>query len=175
MDALYEAVGRGTISAADVLLATMPKELCVARPFAGASAVLSAADKADAEARKLCRSMALYGTVVNVADLLPGDDIVGIVTPGQGVVMSSNARELAAFEDSRERWVPMKWDSAQLFTSRVDLTAVNRTGSLSVITQTIADFDANIELSLIHLNEVCDATVDVQVRDKNIWNSWLVR
>ncbi len=117
---------------------------------------------------------ALYGTVVNVAENffpLPGDDIVGIVTPGQGVVVyPSNARELAAFEDSRERWVPMKWDeeSAQLFASRVHLTAVNRTGSLSVITQTIADFDADItNLSLIHLNEdFCDLTVDVQVRDK---------
>ena len=48
------------------------------------------------------------------------------------------------------------------------MTAVNRTGSLSVITQTIADFDANItNLSMIHLNEdFCDLAVDVEVRDK---------
>jgi (p)ppGpp synthase/HD superfamily hydrolase len=117
---------------------------------------------------------AFYGTVVKVAEgffPLPGDEIVGIVTPGQGVVVyPANARELAAFEDSRERWVPMQWgeENNHLYASRVDLTAVNRTGSLSVITQTIADFDANItNLSMIHLNEdFCDLTVDVEVRDK---------
>ena len=177
MDALYEAVGRGTISAADVLLATMPKKALRKRDrFAGAMrGLIGRPDKAGWQgAAMIPVNGALYGTVVNVAENffpLPGDDIVGIVTPGQGVVVyPSNARELAAFEDSRERWVPMKWEkeSAQLFASRVHLTAVNRTGSLSVITQTIADFDANItNLSLIHLNEdFCDLTVDVQVRDK---------
>ena len=64
----------------------------------------------------------------------------------------------------------MQWgeENNHLYASRVDLTAVNRTGSLSVITQTISDFDANItNLSMIHLNEdFCDLTVDVEVRDK---------
>ena len=47
------------------------------------------------------------------------------------------------------------------------MTAVNRTGSLSIITQTIADFDANItNLSFIQdSDDFCDLTVDVEVRD----------
>ncbi len=51
MDALYEAVGRGTISAADVLLATMPKKALRKRDrFAGAMrSLIGRPDRSDAE------------------------------------------------------------------------------------------------------------------------------
>ncbi|MAI50686.1 MAG: bifunctional (p)ppGpp synthetase/guanosine-3',5'-bis(diphosphate) 3'-pyrophosphohydrolase [Gammaproteobacteria bacterium TMED95] len=176
LDDLLEAVGRGSLSAADVLMASLPKKGRRKRDrFAGAMrSLIGRPAKVSDSAQMLPLNGAFYGTVVKVAEgffPLPGDEIVGIVTPGQGVVVyPANARELAAFEDSRERWVPMQWgeESNHLYASRVDLTAVNRTGSLSVITQTIADFDANItNLSMIHLNEdFCDLTVDVEVRDK---------
>ena len=176
LDELLEAVGRGSLSAADVLMASLPKKGRRKRDrFAGAMrSLIGRPAKVSDSAQMLPLNGAFYGTVVKVAEgffPLPGDEIVGIVTPGQGVVVyPANARELAAFEDSRERWVPMQWgeENNHLYASRVDLTAVNRTGSLSVITQTIADFDANItNLSMIHLNEdFCDLTVDVEVRDK---------
>ena len=176
LDDLLEAVGRGSLSAADVLMASLPKKGRRKRDrFAGAMrSLIGRPAKVSDSAQMLPLNGAFYGTVVKVAEgffPLPGDEIVGIVTPGQGVVVyPANARELAAFEDSRERWVPMQWgeEDNHLYASRVDLTAVNRTGSLSVITQTIADFDANItNLSMIHLNEdFCDLTVDVEVRDK---------
>jgi RelA/SpoT family (p)ppGpp synthetase len=176
LDDLLEAVGRGSLSAADVLMASLPKKGRRKRDrFAGAMrSLIGRPAKVSDSAQMLPLNGAFYGTVVKVAEgffPLPGDEIVGIVTPGQGVVVyPANARELAAFEDSRERWVPMQWgeENNHLYASRVDLTAVNRTGSLSVITQTIADFDANItNLSMIHLNEdFCDLTVDVEVRDK---------
>lgn len=176
LDDLLEAVGRGSLSAADVLMASLPKKGRRKRDrFAGAMrSLIGRPAKVSDSAQMLPLNGAFYGTVVKVAEgffPLPGDEIVGIVTPGQGVVVyPANARELAAFEDSRERWVPMQWgeENNHLYASRVDLTAVNRTGSLSVITQTITDFDANItNLSMIHLNEdFCDLTVDVEVRDK---------
>ncbi len=176
LDDLFEAVGRGVISAADVLLASLPKKGPRKRDrFAGAMrSLIGRAKHEPDQPPMLPLNGAFYGTAVNVAENffpLPGDEIVGIVTPGQGVVVyPANARELAAYEDSRERWVPMKWEeeSDQLFASRVDMTAVNRTGSLSIITQTIADFDANItNLSMIQLNEdFCDLTVDVEVHNK---------
>ena len=176
LDDLLEAVGRGSLSAADVLMASLPKKGRRKRDrFAGAMrSLIGRPAKVSDSAQMLPLNGAFYGTVVKVAEgffPLPGDEIVGIVTPGQGVVVyPANARELAAFEHSRERWVPMQWgeENNHLYASRVDLTAVNRTGSLSVITQTISDFDANItNLSMIHLNEdFCDLTVDVEVRDK---------
>ena len=95
----------------------------------------------------------LYGSVVRIAPdcyPLPGDEIVGIVTMGEGVVVYPvGAPALDQFEDQPERWVTMRWDSgtvneARLFDSRLNLTVVNRTGSLSIVAQTLADFDANI-------------------------------
>jgi guanosine-3',5'-bis(diphosphate) 3'-pyrophosphohydrolase len=52
---------------------------------------------------------------------------------------------------------------------------VNRTGSLSIITQTIADFDANItNLSFIQKSDdFCDLTVDVEVRDVDHMNQMI--
>ena len=64
------------------------------------------------------------------------------------------------------------WDSAtmgrgRLFKSRLNLTVVNQTGSLSVVAQTIADFDANISnLALTQRDQdFCDLTLDIEVRD----------
>ena len=66
----------------------------------------------------------------------------------------------------------MRWDSgtmneARLFDSRLNLTVVNRTGSLSIVAQTIADFDANISnLALTQRDQdFCDLTLDIEVRD----------
>ena len=67
----------------------------------------------------------------------------------------------------------MHWDDEgnhrrdQLFSSRLQMTAVNRTGALSAITQTIADFDANIlNLAITQRNDdFCDLKIDIEVRD----------
>ena len=68
--------------------------------------------------------------------------------------------------------IAMRWDSgtmkeARLFNSRLNLTVVNRTGSLSIVAQTIADFDANIShLALTQRDQdFCDLTLDIEVRD----------
>ena len=118
----------------------------------------------------------LYGSVVRIAPdcyPLPGDEIIGIVTKGEGVVVyPAGATALDAFDDQPERWVAMRWDSAtmgrgRLFKSRLNLTVVNQTGSLSVVAQTIADFDANISnLALTQRDQdFCDLTLDIEVRD----------
>jgi (p)ppGpp synthase/HD superfamily hydrolase len=82
------------------------------------------------------------------------------------------APALDQFEEQPERWVAMRWDSAtmneaRLFDSRLNLTVVNRTGSLSIVAQTIADFDANIaNLALTQRDQdFCDLTLDIEVRD----------
>jgi len=101
-----------------------------------------------------------------------------VVMIGQGVVVyPAAAPDLIEFEATPERLVAMKWDekTQSLFASRVQMTAVNRTGSLSIITQTIADFDANItNLSFIQKSDdFCDLTVDVEVRDVDHMNQMI--
>ena len=174
LDLLHLDVGRGDISAADVLLSVMPKKKIRRREaFAGAMRSLIGRGDAEAPQAMLPVSGALYGTAVNVAEdcfPLPGDPIVGVVTAGKGVVVyPADAPSLAEYEATPERLVAMQWEpeADMLFASRMQLTAVNRTGSLSIITQTIADFDANIaNLTLLHRSDdFCDLTIDVQVRD----------
>ena len=175
--ALYIAVGRGDFAAVDVLLAAMPKRTARKRDrFAGAMRGLIGRGKAALVGEQVIMPLRgeLFGTAVTVAEEcfpLPGDEIVGIMTRGKGIVVyPADAPELAGFEDTPERWVSMRWEENNLlFASRLQLTTVNRTGSLSTITQTIADFDANItNLKLTQTNDdFCDLTVDVEVRDRD--------
>ncbi len=175
LDLLRLDVGRGDISAADVLLAVMPKKRRRRSMFAGAMRGLigRSSQRTTSHPAILPLNGALYGAVVKIAEdhfPLPGDEIVGVVTMGQGVVVyPASAPDILDLEDKPERLVAMKWDEKPetLFASRIHMTAVNRTGSLSIITQTIADFDANItNLSFIQdSDDFCDLTVDVEVRD----------
>lgn len=178
---LYADVGRGELGAAEVLMAVFPQ-----RRRRGKRAALAGAMRALIGAPGRRRRLdnvavpvngALYGTAVKMAENcfpLPGDDIVGIVTMGEGVVIYPRAAAiLENYEGQRERWVSMHWDDEgnhqrdQLFSSRLQITAVNRTGALSAITQTIADFDANIlNLAITQRNDdFCDLKIDIEVRD----------
>ncbi len=176
LDALYADIGRGTLTTGDVLLAVMPKKKVRRRDaLAGAMRALITRGSQPEPETPLAVPIngVLYGTAVTIAEgcfPLPGDDIVGLVKSGEGVVIyPKEAPEL----DGSERLVPMRWggeasqESGTMFASRLQMTAVNRTGSLSTIAQTIADFDANISnLALTRLNEdFCDLTFDIQVRD----------
>ena len=173
---LHVAVGRGDFAAVDVLLAVMPKRAQRRRDrFTGAMRGLIGRGKTALVGEQVIMPLRgeLFGTAVTIAEdsfPLPGDEIVGILTRGKGIVVyPAEAPALAAYEDKPERWVSMRWeDSDLLFASRLELTTVNRTGSLSTITQTIADFDANItNLRLTQNNDdFCDLTVDVEVRDR---------
>ena len=173
---LHVAVGRGDFAAVDVLLAVMPKKAQRRRDrFAGAMRGLIGRGKTALDGEQVIMPLRgeLFGTAVTIADdnfPLPGDEIVGILTRGKGIVVyPAGAPALADYEEMPERWVSMRWeDNDLLFASRLELTTVNRTGSLSTITQTIADFDANItNLRLTQNNDdFCDLTVDVEVRDR---------
>ena len=156
LNSLHADVGRGHLPAADVLLAARPKGRGARGPSRLAGAMRSLISYPRQEIHNdpvaLPVNSNLYGSVVRIAAdcyPLPGDEIVGIVTMGEGlVVYPVGAPALDQFEEQPERWVAMRWDSgtmneARLFDSRLNLTVVNRTGSLSIVAQTIADFDAN--------------------------------
>ncbi|MEL6202246.1 MAG: bifunctional (p)ppGpp synthetase/guanosine-3',5'-bis(diphosphate) 3'-pyrophosphohydrolase [Pseudomonadota bacterium] len=83
------------------------------------------------------------------AGAVPGDRIVGIATPGQGITIypiQSNA--LSNFDHEPERWIDVRWDinpqSRSRFPAQIVATALNEPGSLAVIAKIIANHDANI-------------------------------
>ncbi len=68
---------------------------------------------------------------------VPGDRIVGIMTPGEGItVYPIQSPALAAFDDQPERWLDVRWDvedSQALFPARIIVAAINEPGSLGAV------------------------------------------
>ena len=80
---------------------------------------------------------------------LPGERIVGIMTPGEGItVYPIHSPALKAFDDEPERWLDVRWDidekDQRRFPARIEVTAINEPGTLVQVAQVIADNQANI-------------------------------
>ncbi|HVZ54496.1 MAG TPA: bifunctional (p)ppGpp synthetase/guanosine-3',5'-bis(diphosphate) 3'-pyrophosphohydrolase, partial [Pseudolabrys sp.] len=66
---------------------------------------------------------------------VPGDRIVGILTPGEGItIYPIQSPTLSEFEDHPERWLDVRWDSDEStprrFPARIAVQSVNEPGSL---------------------------------------------
>ena len=103
---------------------------------------------------------------------IPGDRIVGIVTPGEGVtVYPIHAAALAEFENEPERWLDVRWDidpaESQLFAAKIQATALNEPGSLARVATIIADHGGNIENLIMTRRgaDFHDMLIELQVRD----------
>ena len=103
---------------------------------------------------------------------VPGDRIVGILTPGVGVtVYPIQSAALAAFDNEPERWLDVRWDveahSSERFPARLALQSINEPGVLAQIAQVIADHDGNIDnLSMKRrTQDFTDVAIDLSVWD----------
>ncbi|MEP9379002.1 bifunctional (p)ppGpp synthetase/guanosine-3',5'-bis(diphosphate) 3'-pyrophosphohydrolase [Aquabacter sp. CN5-332] len=81
---------------------------------------------------------------------VPGDRIVGILTPGEGItIYPIQSRDLQKFEETPERWLDVRWDVDELsegrFPAQIVVTAVNEPGSLAQVAAAIAERNGNIE------------------------------
>jgi guanosine-3',5'-bis(diphosphate) 3'-pyrophosphohydrolase len=94
----------------------------------------------------------LHGeSAVRFADsgAVPGERIVGILTPGEGVtIFPIQSPALKEFDDQPERWLDVRWDveegATERFPARVEVTAINEPGTLAQVAQVIADNEGNI-------------------------------
>ena len=81
---------------------------------------------------------------------VPGDRIVGILTPGEGItIYPIQSPSLKDFEDQPEHWLDLRWDvdevTPQRFPARIALKTVNEPGTLAQVAQAIAEHDGNID------------------------------
>ena len=81
---------------------------------------------------------------------VPGDRIVGIMTPGEGItIYPIQSEALKQFEDEPERWLDVRWDVEetvpQRFPAQIMVQSVNEPGTLAQIAQVIAEHDGNID------------------------------
>ena len=176
------SVGRGEIKASDVARAMYPdyKEERVARY----GLKKGIADKLkQAQPQHPARSTAVIpvgGT--GKADLpikfapnggaVPGDRIVGIITPGEGItIYPIQAPALKDFEDEPERWLDVRWDidetTPQRFPARIRVDNVNEPGSLAQVATVIAEHDGNIDnISMYRRSpDFTELTIDLEVYD----------
>ncbi len=103
---------------------------------------------------------------------VPGDRIVGIVTPGEGItIYPIQSPSLSDFEDQPERWLDVRWDSEEptprRFPARITVQSVNEPGSLAQIAQVIAEHDGNIDNIRMtrRAPDFTDVLIDLEVYD----------
>ncbi len=102
---------------------------------------------------------------------VPGDRIVGILTPGEGItIFPIQSPALSEFEDHPERWLDVRWDeegAPQRFPARLAVQSVNEPGSLAQIAQVIAENDGNIDNIRMTRGapDFTDVTIDLEVYD----------
>ncbi|MCB1537028.1 MAG: bifunctional (p)ppGpp synthetase/guanosine-3',5'-bis(diphosphate) 3'-pyrophosphohydrolase [Rhodoblastus sp.] len=103
---------------------------------------------------------------------VPGDRIVGIVTPGEGItIYPIQSPALSAFDNEPERWIDVRWDLEEFgrdkFPAQIKVTAINEPGSLGAIATVIGDAGANIANIAFeeHSPDFRDVLIDVEVND----------
>ncbi|MBR1126495.1 bifunctional (p)ppGpp synthetase/guanosine-3',5'-bis(diphosphate) 3'-pyrophosphohydrolase [Bradyrhizobium lablabi] len=177
------SVGRGEIKASDVARAMYPdyKEERVAARY-GAKKGLAAKLK-QAQPHHPARSASVIPVGgLGKADLpikfapnggaVPGDRIVGIITPGEGItIYPIQAPALKDFEEEPERWLDVRWDidetTPQRFPARIRVDNVNEPGSLAQVATVIAEHDGNIDnISMSRRSpDFTELTIDLEVYD----------
>ncbi|MEO1029466.1 MAG: RelA/SpoT AH/RIS domain-containing protein, partial [Pseudomonadota bacterium] len=80
---------------------------------------------------------------------LPGERIVGVLRPDQGVeVHTVFCNRLAEFEDDTDQWIDLKWTSAAsedaIGVVRIKVSAANNKGVLATLCNAVAHAEGNI-------------------------------
>ena len=153
LDDAMAAIGRGDLSAADMLkamgFAVEAKDLRGLRKKAGAKAEDG---KFSLPVRGAAANMALK--IFRRTGAVPGERIVGILTPGEGIVIYPIfAAALEQFDKEPDRWVDLAWGVAEegsRFPARIFITLANEVGALAQVTQVIGEHGGNIDELTLH-------------------------
>jgi GTP diphosphokinase / guanosine-3',5'-bis(diphosphate) 3'-diphosphatase len=178
-DDVLAAVGRGEMFSGDVVRAVYPDHKVDRRSAAdgdGAEAHPKASGANGADGHRSIPVRGLNGDIaVRFAPhggAVPGDRIVGIMTPGEGVtIYPIQSPALADFDNEPDRWLDVRWDveagHSQRFPARIALQSINEPGSLAQIAQVIADHDGNIDNVSMkrRTQDFTDVTIDLTVYD----------
>jgi RelA/SpoT family (p)ppGpp synthetase len=183
VDDVMAAVGRGEMKASDVARAMYPdyKEERIARYGAKKSLAVKLKLKSPSESEPVRSPSAIPIRGIN-SDLpvkfapnggaVPGDRIVGIVSPGEGItIYPIQSPALKDFEEEPERWLDVRWDvdetTPQRFPARIKIDNVNEPGSLAQVATVIAEHDGNIDnISMSRRSpDFTELIIDLEVYD----------
>ena len=103
---------------------------------------------------------------------VPGDRIVGILTPGEGItIYPIQSPALTAFDDQPERWLDVRWDvdpeQREFFPAQLVVRVLNEPGALGQIATVIGEYGANIDHIALSARstDFRDMVLDVEVFD----------
>lgn len=175
LDDLYAMVGGGEVSGTEVFRKVYPDQKSPGMLVTALNAITS---KVGSDGKKNAPVIGgdSFSAIKFAPDTfpLPGDRIVGIMTPGEGVmVYPISSPLLQDYEAELDRWLPLKWDNEashdRMYDTRLSLTVANKIGALAIISRTIGEFGANISnLSMNQRDEdFCLLEIDLEVRDLN--------
>ncbi len=114
------------------------------------------------------------GAVVSFAKCclpIPGDDIIGFISAGKGIVVHSQAcKNIADYRSKPEKWIDVEWELEpnRDFSTYIRLMVKNQRGVLATIAAAVSDLDSNIlnvdieERDGIHSS----MTLTVEVKDR---------
>lgn len=175
IDDVMAAVGRGEMKASDVARAMYPDYKEEAR-----LGVKKGTTKKPASTTKpASTAIPIRGINTDLpvkfapnGGAVPGDRIVGIVTPGEGItIYPIQAPALKDFEEEPERWLDVRWDtdeaSPRRFPARLNVQNVNEPGSLAQVAGVIAEHDGNIDnIGMSRRSpDFTELTIDLEVYD----------
>src|SRR6266496_813977 len=193
IEEVMSAVGRGEMSAADVVRAMYPdykEERAAAiaqqpKPESGWFGLKKAKSVKVKVPGEPGAAIPIRGINTDLpvrfapnGGAVPGDRIVGILTPGEGItIYPIQSPALKDFEDAPERWLDLRWDvddrTPARFPARIVLQTVNEPGSLAQVAQIIAEHDGNIDnISMERSSpDFTSVTIDLEVFDIKHLNS----
>jgi GTP pyrophosphokinase len=166
-DDVYAQVGRGALRADDVLQAVYPE-------------IKRSADSKRAGHRGgTHKAISIQGLTEGISyhlgqccHPLPGDRIVGLMVPGEGVVIHTiDCEELERAQTSMADWLDVRWDThaaqGDLSVARILIRAKNAPGSLAALATVIGNNGGNIfNLKIVDRGALTfEFLVDIEVRD----------
>jgi guanosine-3',5'-bis(diphosphate) 3'-pyrophosphohydrolase len=164
------AVGRGELTSSDVVKAVFPdyQDERVTKPVSSSASdgwfglkgaagiIFKVPGRKKTKGRKTSSPIPIRGHSKNLpvqfapnGGAVPGDRIVGILTPGKGItIYPIHSRALQAFEEKSNEWLDVRWDidenNIDRFPSTIMVTAINEPGTLAKIAELVARNDGNI-------------------------------
>ena len=172
---LFAALGRGSVTERQLLENAFPGAKIKSRRERRVSLPFTRGKRRKRNQETVPINGLIPGLAVHYADCchpLPGDRIVGIVSPGEGAMIHTiDCETLENFHESPERWLDVSWDpasmDAEVHVGRVSTVATNQAGALRSLLGVIAENSSNIVNLKItdRSQDFFEVVIDLEVRD----------
>jgi len=170
IDDVLAEVGRGEMQAANVIKAIYPDYETEDGERTGKQ--LSSSAQGDEPSRIPIRGINsdLPVRFSKEGGAVPGDNIVGILVPGDGItIYPSESKALSKFKGDDAHLLDLRWDideqNPERFPARIKVLLENKPGTLALIADVIAKHDGNIQnLSMkVMVDEFMEMEIDIDV------------